>query len=409
MNVLLLVQIFETLEDTGSDRHYYFAKELVAKGHQVTVLTANVDYKNARKRYPEKAGVYERCVDGVVVKYLPVYTNFRGSIIRRFIFFLTFFMVSLREIIRLKRVDVIYAVSTPLTVGFLGVLAGKFRRKPFVFEVTDVWPDAAVHTGVINNRLIIMVAKFMASLCYRYASVIVGLTQGIVAAIHSKGVSEKKLVFVPNGVDFALFIEINEKTRSGLRTKLGLDGKFVAMYLGAHGAYNSLWTIINAALSLRDRVDIQFLFVGDGDEKSKLKEFAEKNDLENITFIDTVPRKGTVELLSVADVFLLPNRKGEFFHGNLPNKLFDFLASARPIIVTGQGETADLVLSASAGFVVDAEDSGALAKEILNCHFLSDATRADIGRNGRKYVEEHFSRNKQARIIIKLIEAQATR
>ena len=408
MNILLLVQIFETFEDTGSDRHFYFAKKLVSEGHEVTVLTANVDYKNAKKRYPNETGVFERNIDGIIVRYLPVYTNFRGSFLGRLIFFLTFFIVSLREIIRLKRIDIVYAVSTPLTVGVLGVLASKLRRKPFIFEVTDVWPDAAVHAGVVKSRTIILIAELIEKQCYKTANIIIGLTQGIVTSIQNKGVSSEKIVFVPNGVDFELFRDLSGSgsSRVRFRSGLGLDGKFVAMYLGAHGAYNSLWTILNSAISLRDADDIHFLFVGDGDEKSKLEKFAESNELENISFLDTIPRKDSVEMLAVADVFLLPNRKGEFFRGNLPNKLFDFLASARPVIVAGHGETAELVLSASAGFVVEAENSVALTEEILKCKSLSDTDRNVIGRNGRRYVEQYFDRSKHAKIVLGLIESQ---
>ncbi len=404
MKILFLVQIFETPNDTGSDRHFYFAKKFVQAGHEVCVITGNVDYKNAKKRFANSSGVIEKSIDSVLIKYVPVYTDFKGSFFKRFIFFLSFFLSSFWSAVREPKVDLIYAVSTPLSVGLLGVFASKIRNKPFVFEVTDVWPDAAVHTGVIKNRLLIFFAEVVERFCYKMSNSIICLTNGIAETIIRKGVQPNKTKLIPNGVDFDLFKAVDNDIRVETRKHYKFDDKFVLMYLGAHGSYNSLGTIIMAAEMLRDHDDILFVFVGDGDEKAKLIAYTTKHQLKNVNFIGTVSRIHSVKLLACADTFLLPNRKGDFFKGNLPNKLFDFLAAGKPIIVAGHGETADLVQAAGAGLVVDAENSEALANAILDILQMDTHQKANFGSSGRIYVEKNFSRNVQAELLCNLID-----
>jgi glycosyltransferase involved in cell wall biosynthesis len=405
MKILIIVQIFEGLSDTGSDRHYFFAKKMAEKGHEVCVITGNVDYKNAKKKFDSAKGVVKKNYGAVTVNYVPVFTSFRGSFFKRFLFFVSFFIAALWFVLKERGVDVVYAISTPLTVGLLGVLVSKFKKLPLIFEVTDVWPDAAVHTGVIQNPLIIFVAKLIEEICYSSSRKIICLTKGIASTIGEKGVNLEKIKLIPNGVDFDLFKNIEGCVRSEVRNEYGINGKFVLMYLGAHGAYNSLNTILFAAKILKNLDDIIFVFVGEGDEKAGLLQYVTNNGLSNVKFIGAVPRSVSVKILNAADGFLLPNRKGEFFRGNLPNKLFDYLASSKPVIVAGEGETADLVLDAKAGFVVTAENAEAMAEAIINLFQLGTLEQRQFGEAGRSYVEKFYNRSQHADLLVELIES----
>lgn len=406
MKILLLVQIFETPHDTGSDRHYYFAKYLQSKGHEVCVITGNVDYKNACKRFPNVSGILEKRFESILIKYVPVYTNFRGSFLRRIFFFISFFVNSVWFALREPKIDAIYAISTPLSVGLLGVLVSKVRNKPLFFEVTDVWPDAAIHSGVIKNRLVIYIAEVVEKLCYETSHQIICLTNGILSAINKKGAYSAKTKFIPNGVDFDLFRKIGNDAIAELRSTHNFSDKFVFMYMGAHGRYNSLETIIQAAKILRENTNIFFVFVGEGDEKSKLIEFSSKHQMNNVLFLGTLSRLESVKLLASADGFLLPNRKGDFFKGNLPNKLFDYLAAAKPVIVSGYGESADLIQAAEAGLVIDAENPEGLVHAILNIIQMDVDQANAMGLSGRAYVEKNFSRKVHAEFICDLISNQ---
>lgn len=400
MNILILVQIFETHDDTGSDRHFYFAEYFSAAGHNTSVVTSNFDYKNSRKRFESKGSVLNRSIGRLSIKYVSVYDRIKGSFLKRSIFFASFFIRAIYVVWKEPRPDVVYAVSTPLTVGLLGVLASWIHRCPLVFEVTDVWPDAAIHTGVIKNQLIICLAKAVEQFCYRNASTIVCLTKGIQKLIISKGVDPLRTLFIPNGVDPALFRPVAKEDRDNIRLEYGLTNKFVLMYLGAHGLYNSLDTIILCADVLKKRDDIAFVLVGEGEKKMELMDMAHQLQLNNVVFIGTVPRSKSVKLLSASDVFLLPNLKGSFFKCNLPNKLFDFMASAKPVIVCGKCESSALVLHAGSGYVVSACDPFELSREVERISLLSASELSAMGCLGRQHVLSHYNRRNHAQSLL---------
>jgi glycosyltransferase involved in cell wall biosynthesis len=181
------------------------------------------------------------------------------------------------------------------------------------------------------------------------------------------------------------------------------------MYMGAHGSYNSLATIIEVASILKDDPRFLFVFVGDGDEKSKLQQSVVDIGITNVIFLDPVPRIESASLLAAADAFLLPNRKGEFFTGNLPNKLFDFLASSRPVVVAGAGETPALVMDARCGKVGGPEDSHAMADSLLELATMSVAERLAMGADGRKYVLERYDREILSEHFIQILTESVVR
>lgn len=396
MRILYLCQVFETGSGTGSERHFFFCKYAVRKGHQATAITSNVDYKNARVKFAGKKGTTVKTEDGVDIHYVYSYANMRGSFIKRFYYYVTYFFSSISEALKISKPNVIYAVSTPLTVGLLGYFISRVRGIPFVFEVTDLWPEAAVECGVVKNKGLIKLSHWLAMFCYRKSAHIVGLGRSMCDAIITKGIDKEKVSLITNGVDLSLFADrsIDAAKRMALRNQYGFGNKFVVMYMGAHGAYNALHTIIDAAMILKGDQRFLFVFVGDGDEKLKLQKRAADNRLENIQFLPPMPRAESPGMLSAADAFALPNRKGEFFKGNLPNKLFDFLAAARPIVVAGAGETPELVTAARAGKCGPPEDSQTMANLLVELANLPEVARMTMGARGRDYVFANYDRDR---------------
>ena len=406
MKAICLAQVFEVGQDPGSERHFYFCKYLVHHGHSTIVLTSNVNYKQAAIKYPGEGWCVHRQIDGVDIYYVYSYANFRGSFVKRFWYYVTYFFTVLIAGLFVTKPDVVYAVCTPLTVGLLGYLLSRLRGVPFVFEVTDVWPDAAVAAGVVKNPMLIRAAHWLEMLCYHKAAHIIALTEGIRKNIVGKGISAGKVKLITNGVDSSLFCSelIVDTKRESFRRQLDLDNHFVCMYLGAHGVYNALGTIIDAADALRREPRYIFVLIGDGDDKPRLQTMVRERGLTNVRFLPPVPRAESPALLQTADTFLLPNRRAEFFTMNLPNKLFDFLASGRPIVVSGKGESGNLVQRAKAGYVVAAEDGPAMAEAIVHLAALSDKERAAMGESGRRYVLEHYNRDKQSRLLLDVLE-----
>lgn len=406
MKILYLCQVFETGNDTGSERHFYFCKYAVNKGHHATAITSNVDYKNAKIKITGHTRTIITSIEGVDIYYVYSYPNFRASFLKRFYYYLTYFFSSMIQALKIDKPDVIYAVSTPLTVGLLGYIISRLRGIPFVFEVTDLWPEAAVACGVVKNKGLIQLAHWLAMFCYKKSAHIVGLGKSICNSIIAKGIDKNKVSLITNGVDLSLFnnSEKSDEIRVQIRNKHNFEGRFVAMYLGAHGVYNALNTIIDAALILKNDPRFLFVFVGDGDEKQKLQKRVADNQISNVVFFPPMPRMDSPGMLSAADAFLLPNRKGEFFTGNLPNKLFDFLASAKPIVVAGiGGETSELVLKAGAGKCVEAEDSHAMANSLIELAELPVEERIAMGKRGRSYVLTHYDRDILSERFLKIL------
>jgi len=406
MNIIYLVQAFGVGQDTGSERHFYFCKYLTRHRHTATVITGNVDYREAVIKYPGEGWRVRRRIEGVDVYYVYSYANFRGSFKKRFWYYLTYVFSAMVAGLFVKKPDAVYAVSAPLTVGFLGYWLSRLRRVPFVLEIGDVWPDAAIAVGVLKNRVFIRAARWLEMLCYRESERIIALTEGIRDNIIGKGIPEDKVVLITNGVDDSLFRpEITGDTdRVRLRQELGLDDHFVCMYLGAHGIYNALWTIIDVAETLCDNLRYLFVLVGNGDDKPRLQAMVRERGLTNVRFLPPVPHIEAPSLLCTADVLLLPNRRGEFYTMNLPNKLFDFLGSGRPIVVAGQGESGNLVQRAGAGWGVAAEDGAAMAEAIVKLATLSDTERAAMGESGRQYVVEHYNRDNLSHAFLDVLE-----
>jgi glycosyltransferase involved in cell wall biosynthesis len=288
-------------------------------------------------------------------------------------------------------------------VGYAGYLLSRLRRIPLVFEVADVWPDAAIAMGMLTSPLVISLSRRMEDACYHQAVKITALTRGIRDHIERKGLSAEKIILATNGVDPEVFQEVDQEKVAALRAELGLQDRFVSLYLGAHGHYNSLWTIVEAANLLRGDPHFAFVFIGDGDYKQKLLEMVERYQLNSVVFLPPVPRLDSPRYLAAGDTFLLPNRKGEFYRMNLPNKLFDFLASSRPILVAGEGETADVVLQAGAGVVVPAEDFAAMAQALRNLAGMSRIDRHNMGACGRTFAFTHYNRSIQSQNIAQVL------
>ena len=239
---------------------------------------------------------------------------------------------------------------------------------------------------------------------YAQSAAIIALTRGIRDNVISKQVPADRVFLVPNGVDFGLFSPCSIGDARASSAVRSFDGKFVVMYLGAHGLYNALDTVVGAAALLKHVREILVVLVGNGDEKPRLQRLVDELGLSNVEFLSTVPRSESVRLLAAADVFVLPNRKGRFFEGNLPNKLFDYLASARPIIVAGAGESAEVISEAGAGVAVAAEDPAEVVEAIMAYFLTAPSERETIGQRGRSHAARFYDRATQADILIRVIE-----
>lgn len=409
MKILYVTQYFLTPEQAGGSRHYRHVKYLMDHGHQVDVLTTYVQDHMSRNIPPKYKGKFyvKEYYENISIYKTYSAPNYGQGFLDRLKNYLSFmfFAILLGLVIR-GRYDIVFASSPSLFVGWAGFVLSKFKRALFVLEVRDLWPQSAIELGFLKNRLFIWMAEGLEKFLYRKAAVIIALTGGIKDAILKIVKNQDKVKLITNGVDTELYLKSNF---IDFRAKYGLQKKFIAMYVGAHGVNNDLETLIDAAEELKEQSEIKFVFIGDGDHKSELMKLCANRGLKNVVFLPSQPKKLIPDYLNAADVCLLAIKKDLFFQGTLPNKLFDYMASGKPVVATvpTEGESAHLIQKLQAGIICAPESGKQMARAILK---LYEDKKVDhpLLLNARNYVLQNFSRNGLAaeleQVMVKLSE-----
>src|SRR5258708_3716059 len=296
MHILYFHQHFTTPDGSSGTRSYEISKRLLASGHRVTMVCGAAALSKSGLSGPFLNGRRESSVDGIYVIELELpYSNYQ-SFLRRSLTFLRFAFRSVILALRLDY-DIVFATSTPLTAALPGIAARWLRRKPFVFEVRDLWPELPRAMGVIRNPLMLLMMDWLEYVAYHSANSCVALSPGIAQGITRRGVPESRVVIAPNGCDLDLFAP---NAAQPLVEIPGLTpAAFVAAFTGAHGVANGLDAVLDAAaeLRVRGRTDIFFIFIGEGKEKSDLIKRAQHEKLRNCLFVDPMSKKALAQFL----------------------------------------------------------------------------------------------------------------
>ncbi|MEZ4485636.1 MAG: glycosyltransferase family 4 protein [Syntrophotaleaceae bacterium] len=389
MDILYFAQHFATPEGHSSIRAYQMAQALIRRGHKVTMVCGNSTGKSGLAGEFTN-GKRSGLVNGIeVIEFELPYSN-SDSFLKRSITFLRFAFRSMMVALT-RKYDLIFSSTTPLTIGIPGIAASFFRRKPFVFEVRDLWPELPREMGVITNPLVLKAMDILEWLSYHSARKCIGLSPGIVEGIKRRGISAENIAMIPNGCDLDIFTPLdNDK----IRPETVKDSDFLAIFSGAHGIANGLEAVLDAAeeLKKRHREDIKILFVGDGRRKPGLKQRAEAEGLTNCIFSDPVPKKTLASLQRGADagLMILANVPA-FYYGTSPNKFFDYIATGLPVLNNYPGWLADMIQEHKCGLAVPPADPQSFADAL---EYMADhrAELAEMGKNGRLLAEQQFGR-----------------
>lgn len=396
MRILYIHQYFITRKSNSGTRSYEFAKRFVESGHQVTIITGDIGLKD--KEVPIKKGLIfsEYLIDGIkVIAIKNKYSN-RMSNFRRILSFITFLILSTVKGVFIKKHDIVFATSTPLTIGLTGSFVKFFRRIPFVFEVRDLWPEAPIQLGAVKNKFLIALLKKMEKAIYKYSDHIVALSPGMVDGIIDVGISKSKITMIPNSCDLELFNSEKNKTQY-YREKYNLKDKFVAIHPGSMGKANGLQYIVEAAGVLQDMGDnnVTILLTGDGFTKPMLEKDCKDKGIKNIIFTGNISKSDMPELIANTDITITSFLNKPILATNSPNKFFDSLAASKPVIVNSNGWTKDMVMDYDIGYFVSPEKPEDLATLLRNLG--EDSSNLEKkGQNARKLAESKFDRNKLA-------------
>jgi glycosyltransferase involved in cell wall biosynthesis len=384
-------------------RHWQHTRALARAGHDVTVVTSYVQHKERAipERYRGRRMVHE-VEDGIDVWRTYSTPGYGRDLRSRISNYGTFAWWSALAGLRTPRPDVVVASSPSLPSAAAAAALATARRARFVLEVRDLFPDSAIAMGLLTDRRIIAVSRRLERYCYARADRIVALTEGIRDGIVAQGIPPGKVELITNGVD----LEIADGA-SPTHAAPVPDDAFVAMYVGAHGTYSSLETVLDAAGRLRSDQDTRLVLIGGGDRKPALVEEARAKGLANVAFVDPVPKREVPSWLARADACLLPYQDNPLFAGALPNKAFDYLGAARPIIASAPaGELTRLVERAGCGVAVPPEDGEAMAGAIRALAADPEGARA-MGERGRAYALAHYDRTRLAARFVAVVESVA--
>ncbi|MEH6714989.1 glycosyltransferase family 4 protein [Parasphingorhabdus flavimaris] len=393
MKILYVHQHFSTPAGAAGTRSYEMASRLIAAGHEVTMVCGSNNTGKTGVDSPFFKGKRQGLVDGIkVIEFDLSYDN-KNGFLRRSILFLKFALRSVGVALR-EPVDIVFATSTPLTAGIPGIAAKWIRRKPFIFEVRDLWPELPRAMGVITNPVVLWAMGLLEWVSYKSADRLIGLSPGIVEGISRHVPDHNKIALVPNGCDSELFSDNVERWRPAEVS----DRDFMAIFTGTHGQANGLTAVIDAAaiLNARDAKGIKLVLVGDGAEKASLMNRVEKAGLEHIViFHDPVPKTRLVGLLASADLGLqILADVPAFYYGTSPNKFFDYLAAGLPVITNYPGWIADLVEQYQCGIAVPAADPNLFATALIKMANTSEIDRRSMMGQSKRLAEEQFHRDR---------------
>ena len=402
MHVLYFHQYFTTPSTAGGTRSYEMARQLIERGHAVTMVCARHGKHGLDLPGASQDTVRKGEIDGIrVIQFNLEYSNYL-SLPQRAWIFLLFALRSVELSLRLDY-DLVFATSTPLTAGIPGIFARLLRGKPFVFEVRDLWPELPRAMGVVKNPLVLAGMSALEWMSYRAASACIALAPGIKEGIARRSPPTRAIAVIPNGCDLDLF-------GPGRRADLTLSGvcptDCVAVFTGAHGMANGLDAVLDAAQVLlrRGRKDIVLAFIGDGKLKPALIARAEKDGLVNCRFIDPMPKNKLNEVVSCCDVgMMILDNVPAFYYGTSPNKFFDYISSGLPVLNNYPGWLADLIGEHRCGIAVPPRNPEAFADALCK---LADnpGLRREYGRNARLLAERMFSRDRLATQFVDWLE-----
>lgn len=403
MRVLFVSQYFPPEIGAPSARVYELAREWIRLGAEVTVLTGFAHHPVGVKAPGDRWRWTRReVVDGIDVVRSYVYATANRGVIRRMASYASFLCSALPVgLARCRRVDVVVATSPQLLGACAGYLLAKAWRRPFVFEVRDLWPESILAVGAMRENFVVRGLQRTARLLYERCDRLVTVGEGYRQQIHRLyGIPREKMELIPNGIDPGFFQPGSQQNE--IRDEFGWGDRFVLLYLGTHGMAHGLETVLKAADLLRDDPDKLFAFVGEGAEKERLQHLAIQLRLPNVQFIGQQPKKRVPRFYAACDVGLVTLRNRPLFQEVLPSKIFEYLAMERPILLTIGGQARQLVEAAGGGIHVPPEDPMALVEAIRGLE-NSSSVLARMGRRGREFVLENYDRRDQAKRYLALL------
>jgi glycosyltransferase involved in cell wall biosynthesis len=407
VRILYVSQYYPPEMGAPASRVSQLARAWAADGHDVTVLTGFPNHPTGIIPPEYRGAPYIRREEdhGVHVVRTPIYAAPNKGLVKRSLNYLSYGASASLLGPWLSKPDVVIGTSPQFLTAVAGYWIAKAKRVPFVFEVRDLWPRSIVEVGAMPANSPIVKAMEQAEMfLYRHSDRIVAVTDSFVDEISARGIDRQRISVIKNGVDLGLFTP--GPRDNAVREQLGLQGKFVATYVGTHGMAHGLGTILDAAALLKSDDRFRFVLVGEGADKQALVQRAQAEGLTNVLFIGQQPHAAIPDYVRAADATVVLLKAKDLFKTVIPSKIFEFMGAGRPIVIGVDGEARGLVEQSGGGVFVPPESAERLVTELRR---LADhpAEAEAMGQRGRTFVEQHFSRGVLARRYVEILSAVA--
>lgn len=384
MKILYLHQYFCTNDSSSGTRSYEFSKYLSKNDIEVNIISgtdSEIEFNNNENLF-----LYT-----TKTKY-----DQKMSKWRRILAFVDYSLKAFLKGLIIKDIDIIFASSTPLTIGLPAVLLSKLKRNKLIFEVRDVWPDIPIELGYIKNKYFIKILKIFELWIYNNSSHIIVLSKGMYRYLIKKGISSEKITVIENMANVSLYNRIKNIKKNNY-----FKDKFICIHPGSMGYVNDLNFILDVAKFTRIDSDIIFLLIGNGGERNKLIERIESEYIQNVIIKDSIPKKKLIPIIKLSDVGICVfNNKYKILENNSANKFFDFLAAGLPILINYEGWQKEVLEEVNCGrSLLKPED---MASEIINLK-NNENLRLEMSKNSKILANEKYSDKIAKRKLLELI------
>jgi glycosyltransferase involved in cell wall biosynthesis len=402
MRILLINQAFVAPNEPGHTRHFEMAKFLQTHGHELVIVASDLNYQTGQRTVVRKGIFAEHVIEGVRILRAYIYPALHRSYFWRIISFFSFMFSSAWTALLVRDVDLVMGTTPPIFQAVSAWVVALIRRKPFLLEVRDLWPEFGVSMGVLTNPVLIALGRWLEKFLYARATHILVNSPAYKEYMIGKGVPEKKITYIAYGTDVDMFNP--QVDGSSIRTGLGLQDKFVVLYAGALGQANDIDTILRAAQRLNSEDKIRFVLFGDGKERPRLQTETERMKLTNVIFAGVRAKKDMPLVVASADTCLAILQDIPMFRTTYPNKVFDYMAAGRGTVLVIDGVSRQLIESSNGGVFVQPGNDELLAQTILE--LSKDSKRVQqMGQNARDYLVKHLDRRDKLNETLELLRS----
>lgn len=367
VHILFLTDNFPPEVNAPASRTFEHCREWVREGAQVTVITCAPNFPKGAVFEGYQNRLWQSAtVEGIRVIRVWSYITANEGFVKRILDYLSFMATATVAALFVRRVDVVVGTSPQFFTACAAWATGMLKRRPWVFELRDLWPESIKAVGAMQDSAAIRLLERIELFLYRKADRIVAVTHAFKDTLARRGIDSAKIEVVTNGVDLGNFRPMPKDP--ALVRELGLEGCFVAGYIGTHGMAHGLETLLEAAASLQrrpDTQDVRLIFLGHGAEKAALVALSERMGLSNVLFVDSVPKSEVARYWSLLDVSIIHLRKTDLFDSVIPSKLFECMGMAIPVLHGVPGESAEIVRREDVGEVFESSNAAQLEEALV--------------------------------------------